>query len=123
MLIDGVEVAPLIDRLRRDPPLSTGCQAAFEKVIAQVYRVVLSDERRSGLDVGVGELEAVAHQRRKLPDDPVDLLEAGRLAVDEQFVALRADADVEERFEMLEVLVVGTEQRFDPFFRDGDALH
>jgi hypothetical protein len=37
-------------------------------------------------------------------------------------VALGTDADVEQRFEMFEVLVVGAKQRLDAFFRNGDAL-
>ena len=37
-------------------------------------------------------------------------------------MALGADADVEQRFEMFEVLVVGAKQRLDAFFGNGDAL-
>jgi hypothetical protein len=37
-------------------------------------------------------------------------------------VALRTDADVEERFEMLEVLVVRAEECLDAFLGDGDAF-
>jgi hypothetical protein len=37
-------------------------------------------------------------------------------------VALGADADVEQRLEVFEVLVVGAEQRLDAFFRNGDAF-
>jgi hypothetical protein len=37
-------------------------------------------------------------------------------------VALGADADVEDGFQVLEVFVVGAEQRFDPFFRNGNPL-
>ena len=44
-------------------------------------------------------------------------------AVHEEVVTLSADPDVEERFEVLEVLVVGAEQRFNPFFGDGNAFH
>ena len=48
---------------------------------------------------------------------------SGDVAVHEEVVALRADADVEERFEVLEVLVVGAKERFDPSSGDGDAFH
>jgi hypothetical protein len=37
-------------------------------------------------------------------------------------VALGADADVEQRLEVFQVLVVGAEQRLDAFFGDGDAF-
>ena len=55
-------------------------------------------------------------------DNPVHALEVGRIGLDEQIVALGADTDVEKRFEMFEVLVVGAEQRLDPFLRNGNPL-
>ena len=102
--------------------LPAGRQAALEEVLAQIDRLILRDQIRRRLHVGVRQLVAVAHQRRQLADDAVDVLGPGRLAVHEQLVALRADADVEERFEVLEVLVVGAEQRLDAFLGNGDAL-
>ena len=97
-------------------------EAALEKMIAKIDRPVLRDQVGRRLHVGVRQLVAVAHQRRQLADDAVDAVEIRGVALDQQVVALRADADVEERFEVLEVLVVGAEQRFDPFFGDGDPL-
>ena len=52
----------------------------------------------------------------------IDVLRAGIVAVHEQFVTLGADADMEERFEVLEVLVVGAEERLDSSFGKGDAF-
>ena len=103
--------------------LPAGRQAALEEMIPQIDQRVLRDEIGGRLHVGVRQLEAVAHQRRQLADHAVDLVEVGRFAFDEQIVPLGADADVEERLEVLEVLVVGAEQRLDPLFGDGDALH
>ena len=123
MLIDRVEIPALIDGFRRDAPLAARREGALEKMISQVDRIVLRDQRRGGFDVGVRELVAVAHQRRQLTDHAVHFVEVGRLALDEQLVPLGADADVEERFEMFEVLVVGAKERFDPLFGDGDAFH
>jgi hypothetical protein len=57
-----------------------------------------------------------------LPDDSVHPIEIGRVAVNEQVVTLGTDADIEARFEVLEVLVVGAEERLDAFFGNGDAL-
>jgi hypothetical protein len=37
-------------------------------------------------------------------------------------VALGADADVEQRLEMLQVLVVGAEERLDAILGNGDAF-
>ena len=92
-------------------------------MIAQVDGAVLRHQIRGGLDVGIRELVSVAQQRRQLTDDAIDFVEVGRVALHEQLVAMRPDADVEERFEMFEVLVVGTKQRFNPLSGDGDALH
>jgi hypothetical protein len=36
-------------------------------------------------------------------------------------VAIGPDPDVEQRFEVLEILVVGAEQRLDTVVRDGDS--
>ena len=44
-----------------------------------------------------------------------------RVAGHEQFVSVGTDLDVEQLLEVLEVLVVGTEERFNPFIRDGDS--
>jgi len=57
-----------------------------------------------------------------LAHDPVDPVEVGGGALDHEVVALGADADVEQRFEVLEVLVVGAEQRLDPFLGNGNPL-
>jgi len=91
-------------------------------VIAEVHRLVLRDKIRSGFDVACRELVPVAHQRRQLTDDAIDAREIGRLAFDQQVVALRADADVEGRFEVFEVLVVGAEQCFESPLQGGDAF-
>jgi hypothetical protein len=73
-------------------------------MVAQSTSVSCDTDRRR--DVGVGELETVANQRRQLADDAIDLVDVGRFAIDDQVVALGADLDVEERLEALEVLVV-----------------
>jgi hypothetical protein len=57
-----------------------------------------------------------------LSHDAVDVFRAWGVAIHEELVALSADADVEQRFEMFEVLVIGAKQRLDAFFGNGDAL-
>ena len=121
VLLDGVEIFALRRRLGRDAPLAAGRQAALEEMIAQVDRVVLRDQVGRRLHIGVRQLVTVAHQRRQLADNPVDAVEGRVLAFDDQIVALRADANVEQRFEVLEVLVVGAEERLDSRFGNGDA--
>jgi hypothetical protein len=53
----------------------------------------------------------------------IDVLRAGIVAFDKQLVALGADSDMEERFEVFEVLVVGAEERLDSGFGNGDAFN
>ena len=43
-----------------------------------------------------------------------------RVAVDDELVALRPDLDVEQRFEVAEVFVVGPEEGLDGGLRDRD---
>jgi hypothetical protein len=123
VLFDRFEVTSLHDRLRRDLAAPRRCQAALQEVIAQIDRFILRDQCRGCFHICVRQLVAVAHQCRQLTDNSVDLLQTGRIAIYQQFVPVGADADVEERFEVLEVLVVGAEQRFNPFFGDGNAFH
>ena len=92
-------------------------------MVAQIDRIVLGHQLGRGLHVGVRQLVTVAHQRGELADDAFDPIRPGRLALHQQIVPLRTDSDVEQRFEVLEILVVRAEQRFDPLFGDGDALH
>ena len=51
------------------------------------------------------------------------LLDLGGRAVNDDIVPLRAHADAELRLEVLEVLVVGAEERFDPVFGKRDSCH
>ena len=122
-MIDGVEIAPLIRRFRRNAALAGRRDAAFQEMIPQVDRTVLGHQRRCRFHVGVRQLVAVANQRRQLIDHAIDLIEIRGLAFDQEIVAVRADADVEERFEVLEILVVRAEQRLDPFLGDSNAFH
>jgi hypothetical protein len=57
-----------------------------------------------------------------LSEDAIDVFGAWSVAIDQQVVALSADADMEERLEVLEVLVVGAEERLDAFFRNRNSL-
>jgi hypothetical protein len=56
-------------------------------------------------------------------EDPLDILRAGRLAIDEKLVSLRANLYVEQLFQTSEVSVVGAKERFDAAFWENDPLH
>ena len=57
-----------------------------------------------------------------MADDAIHVLRTGGVAVHQQVMALSTDPDAEKRFEVLEVLVVGAEERFDSCFGNGDAF-
>ena len=71
-------------------------EAALEKMVAKIDRPVLRDQIGRRLHVGVRQLVALAHQRRQLADDPVDAVKIRRGALDQEVVALCANADVEQ---------------------------
>src|SRR6516162_7482059 len=81
-----------------------GCQTSLQEVVAQVDERVLCHQIAGRFHVRVGQLETVPDQRRELADDAIDLVDAGRLAIDQQIAALRPDLDVEQGLEAFEVL-------------------
>ena len=121
--VDGVEIPSLIDRLGCDTALARCRQAALEEVLAEIDAGILRDQIRGGLDVGRRQLVAVADQSRQLADDPLDALRAGRVSVGEDLVPLRADANIEQRLEVLQVLIIRPEHALDGVFGHTDALH
>jgi hypothetical protein len=62
---------------------------------------------------------AFGDERADLIDQPRDLRGVLRLPFDDQLVSLGPDADVEKRFEVAEVFVVGPEEGLDCRLRDG----
>jgi hypothetical protein len=55
-----------------------------------------------------------------LIEHPLGLRHIPGVSFDHQVMAVGANADVEQRFEVLEILVVGSEKRLDPLVRDCD---
>lgn len=80
-------------------------------MILQRVRSVLSDLLESVFELFVGERIALAEHLREVPQYLFDRLDIARVAVNEQFVSPRADIHIEQRFEILDVLVVDAEQR------------
>jgi len=60
-------------------------------------------------------------ERANLLDQSGDLTRVFGLPLDEQIVALRSNADVEEPFEVAEIVVVGPEERGEAVLSDGNA--
>jgi hypothetical protein len=64
---------------------------------------------------------ALGDQGADLLDEPRHGVGVLSVALDEQIVALRSNADVQEAFEVAEIVVVGPEERGQAVFTDGDA--
>jgi hypothetical protein len=60
-------------------------------------------------------------ERADLFDQAGDFPRVFGLALDEQIVALRSNADVQEAFEVAEIVVVGPEERGEAVLADGDT--
>jgi hypothetical protein len=114
VLFDGVEVAPLIDRFGRNTFAPGLRLRALEEVLAKIDVRLVGHELCGGLHVPIGDAIPLLHQRAELSEERFHLGDLGRRAVHDHIVALRAKADAELRLEVLEVLVVGAEKRFDP---------
>jgi len=59
-------------------------------------------------------------ERADLVDEAGDLRSILRVALDDELVAVSADANVEERFEVAKILVIGPEQSLDGRRGDGN---
>jgi hypothetical protein len=64
-------------------------------MLSKVDRLILRDELRGSFHVGSRQLVALAHQRRQLPDDTIDILRPWLVTVDQEFMSLCPDSDVE----------------------------
>jgi hypothetical protein len=64
---------------------------------------------------------AFSDQGADLFDESCDLARIFGLALDEQIVPLRSNADVQEAFEVAKIVIVGPEERGEAVLTDGDA--
>ena len=94
VLVDGVEILPLIDTLGDDLPLARRARRAAQEVVGQLDLLVLRDELRSRPHVALGQLVSAAQQRGELLQDTLGARHIGRLAFDNHLVSTRPGADV-----------------------------
>ena len=113
VLLDGVEVAALIDALGRHLAAARRPRGAAHEVVAQLDVAVLRHQLRGRLHVAVGNAVALLQEARQLAHGPLDADLVVRRTLDEQVAALGADAHAEGGFELAEVLVVGPEEGLD----------
>ena len=96
---------------------------ALEEIFAEIDIGIAGDQLRRGLHVAIRDAIAFLEERAELCEETLDFADVGGRAVDDDVVSLRAKADAELRLEVLEVLVVGAEERFDPGFGKRDSCH
>ena len=120
VLVDRVEIRRWLTLFGSTCRLPDGARRAAQEVVGELDLVVLRDELRGRPHVAFGQLVAAAQQPRKLLQYTLSARDVGRLALDDDLVAARPGADVEQRLEMLEVLVVAPEHRLNPVVGDSD---
>ena len=90
-------------------------------MLAQVHGGVGGDQLRRVLDVALRKRVALGDQPANLLDETRDRAGVFGITFDEQLVALRADADIQQSFEVSQVVVVGSEERGESVFVDGNT--
>src|SRR5215207_2001295 len=120
--LDGLDVAALVGRLGRDLLLAGGVEARLGEVVAQRVGAVFGDLGEGFAEFLVGEGLALAEERGEVLDDAPGGLHAPGVAVEGQILTARVHAHVEERFQVLDVLVVDAEERLDGSRRKLDLL-
>ena len=106
---DRVEVFALVGGLRGDLLFAGGVEARLEEIILQRIGPVLGDLLEGVLEFLVGEVLPLVEEFAELPEDLFDRLDIARVTVYEQFIAAGADAHIEKRFEVFDVLILYAE--------------
>ena len=83
----------------------------------------VGDELRGGFHVAVRDAIAFLEERAELREQALDLADLGGRASTMSSCPCVRSADAELRLEVLEILVVGAEQRFNPVFGKRDSCH
>ena len=124
VLVDGVEIAALVRGLRRDAAFAGSADlSVFEEMIAEIDVGVFGDQLSGGLHVFVRDGVAFLHQAAQLFDEARHARRAAGIAFHHELMPLGADADVEEGFELAQVVVVGPEKRGHTCFRYRHLAH
>ena len=89
---------------------------ALEEVLAEIDVGIVGEQLRGRLHVAVRDAVAFVQQRASWVNSRSTLLDLGGRAIDDDVVPLRPNPDAELRLEVLQVLVVGAEERLDARF-------
>ena len=122
-LLDRIEIPALIDTLWIHAPSRGRPLRSFAEIAAQINIGVFDDELGCRLHVAVLEREAFGQERTELVEDPLGTLFVGRIAFNGQLGSMCAYVNVEQRFDVLEVGVVRSIERFNTLFGQGNLSH
>jgi hypothetical protein len=99
-------------RLRRHLLLSGRIEARLGEIIAQAKRTIFGNLCERLAQLFVGKRTAFAEEFGEIFEDAFRCLNVFRVAVDRHVLAARINANVEQRFQILDVLIVNTKERF-----------
>src|SRR5258708_3876871 len=121
-LLNRLDVTTLHRGFRRYLFFAGRTKTRAGEVVAQAVGAVLRDLCESLAQFFIGELPAFGKQGGKIFQNPFDGLDILRIAVNVQAVAAAVDLNVEQRLEVLNVLVVNAEKRFQSAWWKLDLL-
>ena len=105
MLIDRLEVPPLVDAFRRDLPSAGRARRPSCEVLLQLDVRILCHELGGCLHIAALKTMAATKERRELLEHALSAAHVLRGALDDDVVAARFQADVQRGFKMPKVFV------------------
>ena len=111
--LDGFQVAPLVDRFRRQHLLAEIALPAALHQGAQRHLGVERHHAQVAVQVAVVEDVAFAHQRVVVFQDALRAGDVLRFAFDFEVVVDQLGVDAQARFDQPDVFIAGAEQAFD----------
>src|SRR6185295_10730354 len=110
-ILDRLNVLPLIRRLRRDLFFTGRVETGFSEVIAQAESAVFGDLSEGFAQLFVGEVFSFLEEVGKVFEDALGGLDIGGVAVDGNVLTAGINSYVQQRLQILDVLVMNTKQR------------
>src|SRR6185369_2413813 len=111
LLLYGLNVLALVRRFRRDLFLAGRIEPSLGEVVAQAERAVFSNLRKGLTQLFVGEVFSFLEELGKIFEDALSSLDVSRIAIDRDVLSAGVNSYIEQRLEVLDVLVVNTKER------------
>lgn len=87
-------------------------------MILKIVRPIFGDLLKSIAQFLIGKSIAIGKQIAKIPKYLLDRFDIAFVAVEQQFIAAGADADIEQGFEVFDVLILYAEKRVEALWRE-----